>query len=44
MRRLHLSPYGRFRTVVRPEATTRYRLATMGAVGAEVQVSLRGKT
>jgi len=41
VRRLRLNAYGRFRTLVRPDAATRYRLEVMGAVGAEVRVSPR---
>jgi hypothetical protein len=38
VRQLRLTPNGRFRTVVRPDAHTRYRLANHIAVGADVVV------
>jgi hypothetical protein len=41
VRPLRLAPNGRFRTVVRPESHTRYRLANHIAVGADVAVRVR---
>jgi len=41
VRLLRLAPNGRFRTVVRPDAPTRYRLANHIAVGGAVSVGVR---
>jgi stage II sporulation protein D len=41
VRDLRLAPNGRFRTVVRPESATRYRLANHIAVGGDVVIVVR---
>ena len=41
VRALRLTPNGRFRTVVRPDAPTRYRLSNHIASGAEIAVGVR---
>jgi len=41
VRALKLTPNGRFRTIVRPDAPTRYRLANHVAAGAEIAVGVR---
>ncbi len=41
VRDLRLAPNGRFRTVVRPDTPTRYRIANHIAVGGAVSVGVR---